>query len=134
MFRLRRILGLLMSLLSGHAFACSCIAPVGTSEQFQRHALVAVVEVVANERQGVQFQARYVFKGSAVGGQRISSTLARGTDCEVRAKVGQLWLVYADDSNSIALSRCSPSGPLAERIRELKQLFALADADSSAGR
>jgi len=133
MLRLCQVLGLLLALVSTHAFGCSCIAPVGTAEQFQRHDLVAVMEVVANERHGVRFEARYVFKGHAVAGQQISATLARGTDCEVKAKVGQFWLVYAGDSNLIALSTCSPSGLLAKHIRELKQLFALADTNNPNG-
>ena len=142
---LRQVTYAFLYLVAAHAYACSCAPPPGTPEEairrnFESHDLVAVMEVVAIERKQVafswgkatdrwvRFEPHHIFKGHVYAGQQFYASLGgRGTDCEVKAKVGELWLVYATQTEPISLTMCSPSGLLINHFRTLRLLFELAE-------
>ena len=144
-----KLLPLFFLSIVGRALACSCAAQSGslgesTKSSFESHNRVAVMEVVAIEHRQVtfswgkatdrwvRFEPHQVFKGLVIGNQQFYATLGgRGTDCEVHARVGELWLVYANNTEPIALSACGDSGRLVSRFQELRYLFQLSDAVAS---
>ena len=142
---LRQLVFIVLYVFAAHACACSCEAPSGTPEEaikrnFESNDLVAVMEVVAIERKQVsfswgkatdrwvRFEPQHIFKGLVYAGQQFYASLGgRGTDCEVKAKVGDLWIVYATETEPIPLTMCSPSGLLINRFRTLRLLFELSE-------
>lgn len=136
MHTLRHLLWPLL-FLAAPALACKCAPPRGSDAErasygFVEHALVGVMEVTQVDRKGVvagvhqnglvELTLRENFKGSWLPNRPyLASTTP--TSCGVNAKLGELWLVYADASDALELSQCSKSAPLLQRLGQIGTLF-----------
>ena len=123
--------------LAAPALACKCVPPRGTDAQraangFVEHALVGVMEVTGVGKSGVvaggferglaELTLRENFKGAWLP-NRPYLVATDTTSCGVEARMGQLWLVYADASDALSLSQCSKSAPLLQRLGHIGTLF-----------
>lgn len=136
MHPLRHLLWLLLP-LAAPALACRCVPPRGSDAEragygFIEYALVGVMEVTQVDRRGVvagvhdsgliELTLRENFKGAwLLNRPYLASTTA--TSCGVGAKLGELWLVYANASDALVLTQCGPSGPLLQRLGQIGTLF-----------